>query len=67
MTVDQVIAGLVSQGFGIAVVPNMIHLKNVIQDRSFYLVTNKEAYLTPAVISFKEFVLAHSDPKEIVY
>lgn len=77
VTVDQVIAGLVSQGFGIAVVPNMsilkhlplktIHLKNVIQDRSFYLVTNKEAYLTPAVISFKEFVLAHSDPKEIVY
>lgn len=77
VTVDQVIAGLVSQGFGISIVPNMyilknlpvkiIHLKNVMQDRFFYLVTNKEAYLTPAVLNFKEFVLAHSDPKEIVY
>lgn len=77
VTVDQVIAGLVSQGFGIAVVPNMyilkhlplktIHLKNITRSRSFYLVTNKEAYLTPAVINFKEFVLAHSSPDEIVY
>lgn len=76
-TVDQVIAGLVSQSFGIAVVPNMyilkhlpvktIHLKNPNTDRTFYLVTNKEAYLTPAVMNFKEFVLSHSNPSEIVY
>lgn len=77
VTVDQVIAGLVSQGFGIAVVPNMyilknlplkiIHLKDVTRSRAFYLATNKEAYLTPAVIHFKEFVLAHSTPDEIIY
>ena len=76
-TVDQVIAGLVSQNFGIAVVPNMyilkhlplktIHLKNPYTERTFYLVTNKEAYLTPAVTHFKEFVLAQSNPTEIVY
>ncbi|MGX7197380.1 LysR family transcriptional regulator [Enterococcus olivae] len=76
-TVDQVIAGLVSQDFGIAVVPNMyilkhlplktLRLKNPETERSFYLATNKEAYLTPAVINFKEFVLAHSDPSEIIY
>lgn len=77
ITVDQVIAGLVSQGFGIAVVPNMyilkhlpiktIHLKNIVRSRQFYMVTNKEAYLTPAVLNFKEFVLRHSNPDVIVY
>lgn len=77
VTVDQVIAGLVSQGFGMAVVPDMgvleslplkkIRLKNLNWERYFYLVTNKEAYLTPVVTHFKEYVLAHSDPQETIY
>ncbi|GCF93514.1 LysR family transcriptional regulator [Enterococcus florum] len=77
VTVDQVIAGFVSQGFGIAVIPNMnileslplkkIRLKNLRWERYFYLATNKDAYLTPAVINFKEYILAHSDSKETIY
>lgn len=64
---DQVIAGLVAQGFGIAVVPYMEMLLRldvkIIQiscpawERNFYLVSDDRAYQTPAVRRFRQFVL----------
>ena len=63
---DQVIAGLVAQGFGIAVVPYMDMLRrldlSVISitapawERNFYMVHNNRIFLTPAVKRFCSFV-----------
>ena len=62
---DQVIAGLVSQGFGIAVVPYMDILESiplkVLQivdpkpERHFYMASLKGTYVAPLVVAFKEF------------
>lgn len=64
---DEVIAGLVAHGFGIAIVPYMdllrrlpvviLTLKELPFTRSFYLVRNQNAYLSPAAENFWEFVL----------
>lgn len=64
---DQVIAGLVAQGFGIAVVPYMEELLRlnvkIIQisypywERNFYMATLKDHYLPPVVQKFKQFVM----------
>lgn len=64
---DQVIAGLVAQGFGIAVVPYMEELLRlnvkIIQisypywERNFYMATLKDRYLPPVVQNFKQFVI----------
>lgn len=64
---DEVIAGLVAHGFGIAIVPYMdllrrlpvviLTLKELPFTRSFYLVRNQSAYLSPAAENFWEFVL----------
>lgn len=64
---DQVIAGLVAQGFGIAVVPYMeemlrlnvkiIQISSPYWERNFYMATLKDHYLPPAVQNFKQFVL----------
>lgn len=64
---DQVIAGLVAQGFGIAVVPYMelllrldvkiIQISYPAWERNFYLVSDDRAYQTPAVRQFRQFVL----------
>ncbi len=62
---DQVVAGMVSAGFGIAVVPYMsmlhgLHVK-ILQisypdwDRRFYMITNKNRWLAPPVYSFQQF------------
>ena len=66
---DQVIAGLVAQGFGIAVVPYMEELLRlnvkIIQisypywERNFYMATLKDKYLPPVVQRFKQFVITH--------
>lgn len=66
---DQVIAGLVAQGFGIAVVPYMEELLRlnvkIIQisypywERNFYMATLKDRYLPPVVQRFKQFVITH--------
>ncbi|OOM77285.1 HTH-type transcriptional regulator GltC [Clostridium puniceum] len=66
---DQVIAGLVSNNFGIAICPNMtmlnsmnlkiIQITNPIIERDFYLAVMKDKYLTPVVQNFKNFVLEH--------
>jgi DNA-binding transcriptional LysR family regulator len=67
---DQVIAGLVSKNFGIAVCPNMPILNSmnlkIIQittpnwERIFYLAVMKDRHLTPVVQKFKDFVIKHS-------
>lgn len=67
---DQVIAGLVSKNFGIAVCPNMPMLNSmnlkVLQiaspnwERIFYLAVIKDRQLTPVVQKFKDFVVEHS-------
>lgn len=67
---DEVIAGMVAQGFGIAVVPYMpllLQLDVTIlpitypqYERTFFMMTNSAAYMTPAVEEFRNFVLNHS-------
>lgn len=67
---DQVIAGLVSRNFGIAVTPNMPILNfmnvKVLQitspsfKRMFYLAVMKDKYLAPVVQEFKNFVIKHT-------
>lgn len=64
---DEVIAGLVANGFGIAVVPYMEILGNLnvkvleitspSYERNFYLVNDDDIYMPPVVRSFREFVL----------
>lgn len=63
---DQVIAGMVANGFGIAVVPYMelllrlnvkiLQISYPSWERKFYMVTQKGIYLSPAVESFRQFV-----------
>lgn len=67
---DQVIAGLVSKNFGIAVCPNMpiLNFMNVkiLQitspsfERIFYLAVMKDRYLSPVANKFKNFVIEHT-------
>jgi len=67
---DQVIAGLVSKNFGIAVCPNMPILNSmdlkILQiaspnwERIFYLAVMKDRHLTPVIHKFKDFVIKHS-------
>lgn len=64
---DQVIAGLVAQGFGIAVVPYMdlllkldlavLEISSPPYKRKFFLVHNNDVYLPPAARNFRQFVL----------
>lgn len=66
---DQVIAGLVAQGFGVAVVPYMdLLLKldlSILQisappyKRDFFVVTNDAVFLPPVAQNFRQFVLDH--------
>lgn len=63
---DQVIAGLVAQGFGIAVVPYMemllrldvkiLQISHPVWERNFYLVSDDRSYMPPAVRQFRQFV-----------
>lgn len=64
---DQVIAGLVAQNFGIAVVPYMdmllrlnvkiLQISYPVWERNFYMVSNDKVYLSPAAYQFRQFVL----------
>ena len=64
---DQVIAGLVAHGFGIAVVPYMemllrldvkiLQIVRPVWERNFYMVTDDRAYQSMAVRQFRQFVL----------
>lgn len=63
---DQVVAGMVAAGFGIAIVPymNMLHGLDVkilqltypAWDRRFYMITNRNQWLSPPVYSFHQFI-----------
>lgn len=65
---DQVVAGLVAQGFGIAVVPymdlllklnlNILKINTPSYERNFYLVNDDSVYMSPAVKAFQKYVLA---------
>lgn len=67
MDEDQVIAGLVARGFGIAVVPFMdllmrldvkiIQIASPVWERNFYMVSDDRAWQTPAVRNFRQYVL----------
>lgn len=67
---DQVVAGFVSKGFGIAVVPDMpildtmnvkkLEITNPNWQRIFYLAFLKGKYISPAAQTFKNYVIEHS-------
>lgn len=64
---DQVVAGLVARGFGIGVVPYMdlllrldvkiIQISRPDWERSFYMISDSRGFLSPAVRSFRKYVL----------
>lgn len=64
---DQVIAGLVAQGFGIAVVPymdilqklnvNILQIRSPNYERAFFMVHNDCVFIPPVVQKFRQFVL----------
>ena len=68
---DQVVAGLVSEDFGIAIVPNMpilnhlnvkvIRISDCCTIRYFYVATRKNSYLPPAAKAFKKFIIKHAN------
>jgi len=68
---DQAVAGLVSAGFGIAVVPRMsildympVKIIEIVKpnwERIFYMATLKNVYQAPVIQNFKDFVVEHTD------
>lgn len=68
---DQVIAGLVAQGFGVSIVPYMemllrlnvkiLQISRPVPNRIIYLVTDLAMMLSPAAADFKRFVLSQSE------
>ena len=71
MEEDQGVAGLVSAGFGIAVVPRMpilsslpvsiIEIATPSWERLFYMATLKNVYQAPVITNFKNYVLEHAE------
>ena len=63
---DQIVADLVSAGFGIAIIPHMptlnnmpvkiIEITNSTWERIFYMATLKNVYKAPIVHEFKQFI-----------
>lgn len=68
---DQVIAGLVAQGFGIAVVPYMdlllkldlkiLQISSPASERELFMVNDDKVFMPPAVRNFRQFVLDDAD------
>ena len=64
---DQVVAGLVAQGFGIGIVPYMdlllrldvkiIQIASPAWERNFYMISSPRTFTSPAVRDFKKYVL----------
>jgi DNA-binding transcriptional LysR family regulator len=64
---DQVTAGLVAHGFGIAIVPEMellsslnvkvIEILHPVVKRNIYMVSSDQFYMPPVVRNFHDFVL----------
>ena len=75
---DQVIAGLVSQGFGIAVVPYMdllmkldvkiLQINSPAYERNIFMINDDSTFMPPCVKNFRQFVLEHvvSDRKRSI-
>lgn len=71
ITEDEAIAGLVSQGFGIAIVPDMtilrsmnvkiLRLENISRERIFYMATLKNVYHAPIIDIFRQYVRKSSE------
>ena len=70
---DEVIAGLVAKGFGIAVVPEMDMLRKLDIDvlkissppyrRDFFMVQDESVFLPPAAQRFRSFVLGRASAR----
>lgn len=70
---DSSMAGLVAEGFGIAVMPNIpflkyfnvdvIKLKSPVYSRNIYMAKLKNKYLSPAVDEFSKFVIKNCNEK----
>lgn len=70
---DQVIAGLVAQGFGIAVVPYMdlllkldlkiLQISSPACERNLFMVNDESVFMPPAVRKFRQFVLNSTNKK----
>ena len=70
---DSSMAGLVAQGFGIAIMPNIpflkyfdvdvIKLKSPVYTRNIYMAKLKNKYLSPAVDEFSKFVIKNCNVK----
>lgn len=64
---DEVVAGVVSRNFGIAIIPEIdilssldvkiIRIENPVRYRNIYMVHNNRAYMPPVVKAFRDFVL----------
>ena len=73
---DQVIAGLVAQNFGIAVVPYMdillkldvsiININTPAYHREIYMVTSKDYTLAPVAKQYSEFVLRETEKQSVI-
>ncbi|MGN1378719.1 MAG: LysR family transcriptional regulator [Dorea sp.] len=71
MEEDQGIAGLVSAGFGIAIIPDMplleympvkkIEVTTPSWERLFYMATLKDIYQPPVILDFIKYVKEHAD------
>lgn len=67
---DEVIAGMVAHGFGIAIVPYMqlllqldikiLPISSPQYERKFYMITKSQTYLPPVVEDFRHFVMHQS-------
>lgn len=65
---DEVIAGLVAAGFGIAVVPYMdmlrrldvkiLSIENPMVERLYYVVSDEKSYMSPVATNFRKYVLS---------
>lgn len=72
---DQVIAGLVARGFGIAVVPQMEILERLpvavlpiaapVWERNFYMICDESRYVPPVVRNFQQHVRDSICPREV--
>lgn len=64
---DQVVAGLVAQGFGIAVVPymdmllkldvNILQISSPTYERNLFMVSDSSTFMSPFVKLFRQFVI----------
>lgn len=64
---EQIIAGLVSHGFGIAVIPmidlllklnvKILPITKPAYTGNLYMIANKQTYQTPAVVNFRNFII----------